>query len=150
MSTLRIERLLTRLLRERYNCSAMTNIAALLHNILRQRAVPLRRLAMESGVSPSTLSRWLHGQQTPSPKSCQRLAEYLSLPIEQVLALAGHLRLVHKMNDSALPEFREYARQKYPGELDEDVIVMIEDLIYRRRTRREEDSRTKEGSTHTN
>jgi len=30
------------------------------------------------------------------------------------------------------PEFRDYARQKYP-ELDEDLITMIEDLIERRR-----------------
>jgi len=32
------------------------------------------------------------------------------------------------------PEFREYARKKYPDELDEDIITMIEDLIERRRT----------------
>ena len=32
-----------------------------------------------------------------------------------------------------LPGFREYARQKYPKELDEDLITMIEDLIERRR-----------------
>ena len=30
-------------------------------------------------------------------------------------------------------EFREYARQKYPKELNEDLITMIEDLIERRR-----------------
>lgn len=38
-----------------------------------------------------------------------------------------------------LPEFREYARQKYPNELDEDLITMIEDLIERRRTKRNND-----------
>ncbi len=32
-----------------------------------------------------------------------------------------------------LPDFREYARLKYPNELDEDLITMIEDLIERRR-----------------
>ena len=31
------------------------------------------------------------------------------------------------------PEFREYALQKYPNELDEGLITMIEDLIERRR-----------------
>jgi len=30
-----------------------------------------------------------------------------------------------------LPEFREYAREKYPNELDEDLITMIENLIKR-------------------
>ena len=32
-----------------------------------------------------------------------------------------------------LPDFREYARQKYPDELDEDLITMIGDLIERQR-----------------
>ena len=33
------------------------------------------------------------------------------------------------------PDLREYARQKYPNELDEDLITMIEDLIERRRAK---------------
>jgi len=37
---------------------------------------------------------------------------------------------VKSSND--LPEFREYARRKYPNELDEDLITMIEDSIERR------------------
>ena len=40
-------------------------------------------------------------------------------------------QLVKSSNN--LPEFREYARQKYPNELDEDLIIMIEALIERRR-----------------
>ncbi len=35
------------------------------------------------------------------------------------------------------PEFREYARQKYPNELDEDLITMIEDSIERGRRKPE-------------
>ena len=35
------------------------------------------------------------------------------------------------------PEFREYARQKYPKELNEDLITMIEDLIERGRRKPE-------------
>jgi hypothetical protein len=33
------------------------------------------------------------------------------------------------------PEFREYANLKYPNELDEDIITMVEDLIERRRAK---------------
>ncbi len=40
-----------------------------------------------------------------------------------------------KKSSNKWPEFREYARQKYP-ELDEDLITMIEDLIERRRAKR--------------
>jgi hypothetical protein len=56
--------------------------------------------------------------------------------MEEVLALAGHLPQIDTTPASTWPEFREYAVQKYPGELDEDVIGMIEDLIERRRDRR--------------
>ena len=43
------------------------------------------------------------------------------------------------MKSSKLPEFREYARQKYPNELDEDLITMIENLIERRRAKSQND-----------
>ncbi len=119
---------------------AMANIADFLEEIQRQRGISLRRLARESGVSASTLSRWREGKQTPAPKSCKMLAEYLSLPVEHILALAGHLKPLHKDGAESLPEFGEYARRKYPDELDDDMITMIEDLIYRRRRRREQAS----------
>jgi len=97
--------------------------------------VSLRSLARDAGISPSTLSRWVSGKQVPSPELCQKFAEALSLPVERVLALAGHLVPMQKADGNALPEFREYARQKYPVELDDDMIAMIEDLIQRRRKR---------------
>ena len=116
----------------------MASIADFLRDIQRQRGISLRGLARESGVSASTLSRWRDGKQIPSPKSCKLLADYLSVSTEHVLALAGHLRPLHKEATEALPEFREYAKLKYPQELDEDVITMLEDLIYRRRVRHEQ------------
>jgi hypothetical protein len=38
--------------------------------------------------------------------------------------------------ETAPPELREYARRMYPNELDDDLIIMIEDLIERRRVRK--------------
>ena len=35
--------------------------------------------------------------------------------------------------DGDLPDFREYARKRYPAELDEDLVTMVEDLIQMRR-----------------
>ncbi len=116
----------------------MANMADLLKDIQRQRGLSLRGLARESGISASTLSRWCDGKQTPSPQSCRMLADYLSLSAEHVLALAGHLRPLHRVTAEAWPEFREYAKSKYPEDLDEDTIAMIEDLIHRRRRRREQ------------
>ena len=114
----------------------MADIAAFLQDVQRQRGLSLRGLARETGINVSTLSRWSCGKQTPSPKACRMLADYLSLSTEHVLALAGHLRPLHKGAIESLPEFREYAKQKYPEDLDDDMIAMIEDLIYRRRRRR--------------
>ncbi len=122
------------MLRARYNLT-MQQLARFLHDALRQRNMSLRRFSQEVGISPSTLSRWLSGKQAPSPESCRKMAEALSLPPEQVLAWAGHLIPMRKADANNLPEFREYAQRKYPAELDEDMIVMIEDLIQRRRMR---------------
>jgi transcriptional regulator with XRE-family HTH domain len=126
----------TRILKEVFR--RMATIADFLQEIRRQRGLSLRGLARGSGISASTLSRWCEGKQTPSPKSCRMLADYLSLSTEHMLALAGHLKPLHKEATEALPEFREYASQKYPEDLDEDTIAMIEDLLYRRRRRREQ------------
>jgi len=113
----------------------MATIVDFIKDITVQRGLSLRGLARETGISASTLSRWCEGKQVPSPESCRILAEYLSVSTEHIMALAGHLKPLHKENKEDLPEFREYAERRYPNELDEDVIAMIEDLIRRRRRR---------------
>jgi transcriptional regulator with XRE-family HTH domain len=113
----------------------MAALVDFIKDLTAQRGLSLRGLARETGISVSTLSRWCDGKQVPSPESCKVLAEYLSVSTEHVLALAGHLKPLHKEDKESLPEFREYAARRYPDELDEDVIAMIEDLIRRRRRR---------------
>jgi transcriptional regulator with XRE-family HTH domain len=101
----------------------------------RRRRLP-SQLAADIGVSHATVSRWLSSKDIPSTKSCRRLAEYSHVPLERVLSIAGHLPSLPGQGPPEWPEFREYARRKYPGELDDDLITMIEDLIERRRSRR--------------
>jgi len=101
----------------------------------RRKRLP-SQLAADLGVSHATVSRWLSGADTPNTKSCRRLAEYSGVPPEKILSVAGHLPRIAEKDPPEWPEFREYARQKYPNELDEDLITMIEDLIERRRERR--------------
>ena len=48
---------------------------------------------------------------------------------------------------SQLPDFAEYARQKYPAELDEDLITVIEELIRRRQQRQQSERTGKENAT---
>ena len=58
------------------------------------------------------------------------------MPLEKILSLSGHLPRVAETIPTEWPEFREYAHRKYPNELDEDLITMIEDLIERRREKK--------------
>ena len=103
----------------------------------RRRRLP-SQLANDLGVSHATVSRWLALRDIPSTSSCRKLAEYSGVPLEKILSIVGHLPLVAETGHAEWPEFREYARQKYPAELDEDLITMIEDLIERRRRKRHE------------
>ena len=99
----------------------------------RQKRLP-SQLAADLGVSHASVSRWLSGKDIPNIRSCRRLAERSGVPLQKVLSFAGYLPEIDGGPPADWPEFGEYARQKYP-ELDEDLIVVIEDLIERRRRR---------------
>jgi len=101
----------------------------------RRKRLP-SQMAADLGISHATVSRWLSGEDIPSTRSCRRLAEYSGVPLEKILSIAGHLPRIAEEEPAQWPEFRDYARQKYPTELDEDLITMIEDLIERRREKR--------------
>ncbi len=94
------------------------------------------QVASALGISHATVGRWLSGEDIPNTRSCQKLAEYSGVPIEKILSLTEHLPRISERASAEWPEFREYVYQKYPTELDEDLITMIEDLIERRRSRR--------------
>ena len=112
------------------------HIAIFLKEVMRRRKRLPSQMAADLGISHATVSRWLSGEDIPSTRSCRRLADYSGVPAETILSLVGHLPRVAEKEASYWPEFREYARQKYPDELDEDLITMIEDLIERRRGRK--------------
>ena len=101
----------------------------------RRKRLP-SQLASDLGVSHVTVSRWLRAMDVPNIRSCQRLAAYSGMPVAKVLSIAGHLPRIAGRRPADWPEFREYARQIYPDELDEDLITMIENLIERRRQSR--------------
>ncbi len=113
-------------------------LVAFLEEIMRRRKCLPSQLAAALGISHSTVLRWLTGKDVPSVRSCRRLAEYSGVSPEKILCIAGHLPMVAEKSAAEWPEFREYARQKYPDELDEDMVTMIEDLIERRRSKRYE------------
>ena len=110
-------------------------IVSFLREVMRRRHRLPSPLAADLGVSHATVSRWLSGEDVPSTRSCQRLTEYSGMPVEKVLSLAGHLPKIDDGEPAEWPEFGEYAHRKYPNELDEDEVAMIEGLIERRRER---------------
>ncbi|MGD0795414.1 MAG: helix-turn-helix transcriptional regulator [Dehalococcoidales bacterium] len=113
-----------------------TPFAIFLKEVMRRRKRLPSQLAADLGISHATVIRWLSGADIPNPRSCRKLAEYSGMPVEKVLSEAGHLQGVAEVARAEWPEFREYAQCKYPAELDEDLITMIEDLIERRRAKK--------------
>ncbi|KKM09733.1 hypothetical protein LCGC14_1722450 [marine sediment metagenome] len=108
----------------------------LLKEVMRRRGRKPSQFAKDIGVSHATVSRWLHGLDTPKPASCEKFAEYSGEPLVKVMAAAGYMPGVEATPADRLPEFREYAQLKYPEDLDEDLVQVLEDLIERRRQRR--------------
>lgn len=110
-------------------------LVSFLTEVMRRRRRLPSQLAADLGVSHATVSRWLSGDNVPDTHSCRKLAEYSGVPPQKVLAIAGHLPRIAEQVPAEWPEFGEYARRKYPNELDEDLITVIEELIERRRSR---------------
>jgi transcriptional regulator with XRE-family HTH domain len=117
------------------NVPDYTHLTTFLRELMRRRGLLPSHLAAEIGISHSTVSRWLKGQDIPSTKSCWKLAEYSGVPLQKILSLSGHVPVIAESPANNWPEFREYAQQKYSNELDEDLITLIERLIEQRRGR---------------
>jgi transcriptional regulator with XRE-family HTH domain len=110
------------------------SINQFLKQLIERKNILPSKLADNVSVSRATMSRWLSGKDVPSIDSCYRLSKFSGVPILRILNMAGYQGVGEKeMPADQWPEFSEYARVKYPDELDEDLISMIEDLIERRR-----------------
>jgi len=103
---------------------------------MRRRQCKPINLATDLGISNATVSRWLSGKDIPNIQSCQKLAEYSGIGLEKILSIVGYLPRVADKLSMEWPEFREYAQHKYRAELDEDLIIMIEGYIERRRAKK--------------
>jgi len=112
------------------------SFGSFLRELMRHRKRTISQLAADLGVSHSTVSRWLWSKFTPDIDSCRRLAEYSGVSLEHILSIVGYLPTMNKMGSAEWPEFREYAKQKYANQLDEDLIMMIEALIESKKGKR--------------
>ena len=112
------------------------SVNSFLQELMRRRKRLPSQLAADIGVSHATVRRWLYGEDVPSVRSCQILADYSGIPLQKVLKITGQLPEMGIQEAEDWPEFREYAQKKYPNILDEDIIAIVEDLIERRRDKK--------------
>ena len=108
-------------------------LGAYLKKLMRWRGRLPSQFAADLGVSHTSVSRWLSGKDRPSSASCVKLANYTGVPLRRILQIAGYPLPLEEATASELPDFQEYAKRKYPQELDDDMVTLIEDLIKRRR-----------------
>ena len=111
-------------------------VVSFLRELMRRRELLPSQLAAVLGTSHATVSRWLSSKDVPSLQSCDKLAKYSGVSLVEVLSIVGHFPKIIQADYHEWPEFRTYARKKYPNELDEDMIMMIKDLIERRRSKK--------------
>jgi len=79
-------------------------IGDLLTRELRHRRMSERAFALYAGVSPNAVNAWRRGLRIPDPAYCEKIAEALHLPVEDVLRAAGHLPpLEEGAEEPALP-----------------------------------------------
>ena len=121
------------------------SVNSFLQELMRRRKRLPSQLAADIGVSHATVRRWLYGEDIPSVRSCQILADYSGIPLQKVLKITGQLPEMSNKEAVDWPEFREYAHKKYPNILDEDIITIIEDMIERRREEKFNKKRKKRG-----
>lgn len=119
----------------RMNIEDSTPLVTFLIEIMHQQRSLPSQLATDLGVRHSTVHRWLHKQAAPDINSCRKLSEYTGLPLQAILSRIGYIPPLAELPPNSLPEFREYASHKYPTELDDDLVTLIEDLIKLRRDR---------------
>ncbi len=71
----------------------------------------------------------MRGKQAPSPRSCERLAQSLSLPVEDVLAHAGHLSPAPQVGTYPSLDLQEYISRRFSNDYGDDIAAMIDDII---------------------
>jgi len=71
----------------------------------------------------------MRGKQAPSPRSCERLAHLLSLPVEDILAHVGHLGSASHVGRHHSRHLQGYVGQRFLDEYGDDIVGMIDDII---------------------
>lgn len=100
-------------------------LGTFLKELMRRRGRLPSQLAADLGVSHTSVSRWLSGKERPSFESCLKLAAYAAVPLERVLSIVGHLLPLVDTGLAKWPDFREYAKRKYPRRFSSIMVGLI-------------------------
>lgn len=69
----------------------MESFAHHLTKIRESRGFTVNQLAMYSGISSASISRYESGERNPKPESVKKLSDALKYSYEELMKLAGHL-----------------------------------------------------------
>ncbi len=126
--------------------SFLTNHAIVLGEIARQPGGTFRQIASASDVSYRALRKALNDLEKDGYILRKREGREFRYSVNPEIKLPQHtgrdnyfmvhLPRIAEKSSAERPALREYARNKYPNELDEDLITMIEDLIERKRAKK--------------
>lgn len=122
-----------------YCCSMATNTGQAsrfsdwLRSVMKDERWNRAQTAQQLGVDPSTVSRWLKGERTPSPELCDRLADIFAVDLDFVLNLAGHRPAMFEIEPNSpegrlLPLIRQVDWDSRPtrlAEIENDLRFMI-------------------------
>lgn len=61
-----------------------------LRAVLNSRQMSQSELARRMGKDKGVIGNWVRGERLPSPESCDLIADVLVIPLDEVLAHAGH------------------------------------------------------------
>lgn len=105
-----------------------------LQSQLRRREMNQSELARKLETSSSAVSGWVRQGRVPTPESCDKIADALGIPVDEVLMAAGHrprgldewdedvrevASLMQRLPDNERDAVRDFARWRYErGEKD--------------------------------
>ncbi len=83
-------------------------------NLLRERALSMRQLAMLTGINVATISKMLTGKQRVNPEYLQKIAQHLSVPPAVLFTAAGfdlEVLQSHQHQDTSLVHIQEILKR---------------------------------------
>jgi transcriptional regulator with XRE-family HTH domain len=99
-----------------------------LKRIRESRGMTINQLAMYSGISSASISRYESGERNPpKPENIKKIAEALKFPYEELMEFAGHLENNDEKPKDAVDKMKEYLELNLTDDEIMDRITMVID-----------------------